>query len=739
MELFSSAASPGFEPLAARMRPRTLNEYVGQEHIIGPGRLLRRAIKADQITSVIFYGPPGTGKTTLARVIANTTKSNFVTINAVLAGVKEIRETVKKAQDYRVAYDQKTILFVDEVHRWNKAQQDALLPWVENGTIILIGATIENPYFEVNRALLSRSRIFQLKPLTAFDLRRIVRMTFCDTERGYGKFTVICDDDALDHLIHVANGDARSLLNALELAVETTPELFPPPDGETIHITLEIAEQSIQKKAVLYDKEGDYHFDTASAFIKSLRGSDPDAALYWCAKMVHAGEDPRFIFRRMLIFACEDVGMADPTALTITEAAAASFDRVGMPEGRFHLAHAVLYLSTCPKSHSAFGFFDAIDTVSNEADMDVPNHLKDSNRDKNAFGHGKGYLYPHAYRDHWVAQQYLPDSLKGSVFYRPGETGYEAAIKTLLNRRREAQLAAVTGQASPEVLTFSPPDRTRDVWFERAASTRSVMLGDIRDEIFSGIPFRRHETVLVLSCKDGLLLWEALRKVPEGGVVGIVARDEERKSLEHYAGSFAEFEKPILVTGDIETVAFGGPDGDTDITQFDAIVGRNTLTGRTDKQITVNRYHSLLSGGGKISIAEIIPSRTQRLSGLEELLPLGEKLLAAMRTVEDEVYHSPDNPIVNWTEDDLYSLFRDMKFRDIEKKRKTYREERYIREKDIERWFRTDGGERTGYGTALKKILTDSEFEDMVAGMKRELGETSVVWKHTVAFLRAVK
>lgn len=391
------------------MRPRTLNEFVGQDHIIAPGRLLRRAIEADQLSSLIVFGPPGTGKTTLARIIANTTRAHFIAINAVLSLVKEIRLAIETAQEKRNKDKQRTILFIDEVHRFNKAQQDALLPWVENGTVILIGATTENPYFEVNKALVSRSRIFQLKSLDDNDLRQVVQLALTDTERGYGKLIVKVEPEAIDHLVNVANGDARSLLNALELAVETTPA----DAAGVIHVTLAVAEESIQQRAVLYDKEGDAHFDTISAFIKSVRGSDPDAALYWLAKMVYAGEDPRFILRRLLILACEDIGLADPQAVVVINACASAFDRVGMPEGRYHLAEATLYLATTPKSNSTMGFFDALAAVEKENVADVPSHLKDASRDKKGFGHGEGYLYPHAYRDHWVAQQYLPASMQG--------------------------------------------------------------------------------------------------------------------------------------------------------------------------------------------------------------------------------------------------------------------------------------------------------------------------------------
>jgi putative ATPase len=427
-DLFQEAAQryrAAKAPLADRMRPRTLDQFVGQAHILGKGKLLRRAIEADRVTSVIFFGPPGSGKTTLARIIANTTKAHFTSMNAVLSGVKDIREAISAAKERLALHQQRTILFVDEVHRFNKAQQDALLPHVENGTVIFIGATTENPYFEVNKALVSRSRIFELRTLDEDALRQVVRQALADAERGYGQKDVQIDDDALNHLISTANGDARSLLNALELAAETTE---PDDDDGIIHIDLAVAEDSIQRRAVLYDKEGDAHFDTISAFIKSLRGSDPDAALYWMARMVYAGEDPRFIIRRMLIFAAEDVGLADPRALQIAQATATGFEYVGMPEGQFLLAECCLYLATAPKSNTLFSYFDALHHVEQEQTEDMPNAIKDASRDKQGLGHGKGYKYPHAYRDHYVSEQYLPAAMQGTYFYQPGNLGYEKTI-----------------------------------------------------------------------------------------------------------------------------------------------------------------------------------------------------------------------------------------------------------------------------------------------------------------------
>ncbi len=438
-DLFDHAMQERMEdeaPLAARMRPRTLDEFVGQQHIIGPGKLLRRAIQADRLfSSILFYGPPGTGKTTLARLIAQHSQAHFEAISAVLAGVGELREVIAKARERRKMYRARTILFVDEVHRWNKAQQDALLPHVENGMITLIGATTENPYFEVIRALVSRSRIFELEPLNEEDLITLFERALIDPERGYGRKNVQVAPEARSHLIDLSNGDARNLLNALELAVESTP-----PDEEgVIHISLEVAEELIQKRALHYDKMGDAHYDTISAFIKSVRGSDPDAALYWLSKMLTAGEDPRFILRRLIILAGEDVGLADPMGLVVANSAAQAFEFIGLPEGVFPIVEATLYLSTAPKSNSATQFFAIQELLQKEGVGQVPVHLMDSSRDAKGFGHGKGYRYPHSFPGHFTPQQYLPTELLGKHFYQPSDQGYEAQVAERLEKWRAAQ------------------------------------------------------------------------------------------------------------------------------------------------------------------------------------------------------------------------------------------------------------------------------------------------------------
>ncbi|MFP3854372.1 MAG: AAA family ATPase [Anaerolineales bacterium] len=443
MDLFDHALEKRMSheaPLAARMRPRTLDEFVGQDHIVGEGRLLRRAIQADRLfSSILLWGPPGSGKTTLASIIANSTKSHFETISAVMAGKAQLREVIAEARERRKLYQTRTLLFVDEVHRWNKAQQDALLPHVEKGLITLIGATTENPYFEVIGALVSRSRVFQLRPLSDEQVGRILDHALADGARGYGDRPVNLTEDARQHLVRVAGGDARNALNALELAVESTP----PDDQGMVQISLEVAQESIQRRAVLYDKDGDAHYDTTSAFIKSVRGSDPDAALYWLAKMLYAGEDPRFILRRLLILASEDIGMADPMGLVVAAAATQSFEFIGLPEGVYPLVHATLYLSTAPKSNSAGAYFKAYQLIEREGLIEVPDHLKDSNRDAEALGHGKGYIYPHAHPGHHIGQQYLPEGVLSTYFYDPSEEGYESQVKDRLARWRQAQRKAL--------------------------------------------------------------------------------------------------------------------------------------------------------------------------------------------------------------------------------------------------------------------------------------------------------
>ena len=430
MDLFDYMRANTMEkesPLASRMRPTTLDEVVGQKHIIGKDKLLYRAIKADKLGSVIFYGPPGTGKTTLAKVIANTTSARFEQINATVAGKKDMEEIVKNAKDSIGMYGQKTILFVDEIHRFNKSQQDYLLPFVEDGTITLIGATTENPYFEVNNALLSRSRIFELKPLEKQDIRELVMRAVYDTEKGMGTYGADITDEAADFLADVANGDARAALNAVELGILTTDKS----DDGKIHITIDVAAECIQKRVVRYDHDGDNHYDTISAFIKSMRGSDPDAAVYYLARMLYAGEDVTFIARRIMICASEDVGNADPNALVVAVSAAQAVERIGMPESQIILSQAAAYVATAPKSNAAYmGIAKAMKTVADTRTMPVPAHLQDRHyKGAEKLGHGLGYKYAHDYPNHYVTQQYLPDGMEGMRFYEPSENGYEKKIK----------------------------------------------------------------------------------------------------------------------------------------------------------------------------------------------------------------------------------------------------------------------------------------------------------------------
>lgn len=423
-------------PLASRMRPTTLEEVVGQEHIIGKDKLLYRAIRADKLSSIIFYGPPGTGKTTLAKVIANTTSAVFTQLNATSAGKKDMEEVVGQAKNNRGMYGKKTILFIDEIHRFNKGQQDYLLPFVEDGTVILVGATTENPYFEVNGALLSRSIIFELKPLSKENIRTLLRRAVTDREKGMGSYGALLDEDAEEFLADVANGDARAALTAIELGVLTTE---PDASDGKIHITLAVAQECIQKRVLKYDKNGDNHYDTISAFIKSMRGSDPDAAVYYLARMLYAGEDVKFIARRMMICASEDVGNADPQALQVATAAALAVERVGMPEAQIILSQAVSYIASAPKSNAACVAIDrAMDTVARTKTPPVPAHLQDAHyKSSEKLGRGAGYKYAHAYPHHYAPQQYLPDALKNEVFYEPSDNGYEQTIRTYLDHVKQ--------------------------------------------------------------------------------------------------------------------------------------------------------------------------------------------------------------------------------------------------------------------------------------------------------------
>ena len=714
MELFSHQANKQISkgsPLAARMRPRTLDEYIGQSHILATGRLLRRAIQADQLSSLIFYGPPGTGKTTLASVIANTTKSRFETLNAVLSGVKEIREVIQRAGDALNLYQKRTILFVDEVHRWNKKQQDALLPWVENGTIVLIGATTENPFFSVNKALLSRSRVFQLKPLTEADLRGIIDQALND-ERGYASEKVFIEPKAVDHLVQVANGDARAVLNAIELAVETAII----DETGLKKVSLHDAEESIQQRAVLYDKEGDCHFDTVSAFIKSIRGSDPDATLYWMAKMVYAGEDPRYIFRRMIISSVEDIGMADPQAMVYVQAAADSFDRIGLPEGNFLLANAALYLATAPKSNSALAFFDALKTVREQADSDVPNHLRDAARDKEGFGHGAGYQYPHAYQDHWVEQQYLPNSLQGRVFYNPGKLGYEKEIAADVNRRREEQLAMMNSGAPidvpPEILTFSPVNKEFDRWVQRTVTNSAESLKAIRSTVFSDLKIQRHHRILVVNDDSGLLTWESLRSTPEGGTWCLVSSKKTAEFLQGQAKSFHDDQEISLNLPHIEVF---DPEKfelklEKDL-KFEQIILRNFigLNSKTTLLDNIGKIELLLEKGGNLALAEILPRYSSRPSSFINWSET--ELFKLVSKAEDQIYLNDSSNRQRLTEEIIETVFTESNFKQNASQLIKSGRMLKVTEQLMAQWFSLQN--ENSYASTLKQFISADQLESV--------------------------
>ena len=627
------------------------------------------------------------------------------------------------------------------MHRFNKAQQDALLPHVENGTIILIGATTENPYFAVNRALTSRSRIFQLRSLDDADLHAIAEQALGDAERGYGGRCVSVQADAMAHLVKVANGDARGVLNALELAVETTP---PQVDGRVV-IDMQVAEESIQQRAVLYDKEGDYHYDTISAFIKSLRGSDPDAAMYWLAKMVYAGEDPRFLFRRMLIFASEDVGLADPHAVAVTLGCATAFDRVGLPEGRFPLAQAALYLATAPKSNSVFAFFDALGVIESEREGEVPTHLKDASRDARQFGHGEGYLYPHAYRDHWVAQQYLPAHMQGKVFYEPGELGYEQGIRRQVVAHREAQLEAmldIDGAGGGEVFTYSEAGGAHDRWLQRTVSRVGEHLGVLRDRLLDAAGLQRHHLVLDANAHTGLLTWEALRRVPEGGVWSLTPDARSAEAVRQQADRLPELRRPRLLAGGLrELPALLKACGD----------GRGALRCRRGPQPP---GRAAGQGGGVRRAARLPAGYGPAVPGRGRAAPRATPLGAGRSVAAGRGTHRPPPwrprtpptvpPTTRWSTGTPPTWRRSCASAGFELPAplgvETRDEERRITEETLARWFDaqpdvTHG--RPSYARHLLKSLSAAEVARVEACYRQQLRDRIVPWRTAWVYVTA--
>lgn len=719
-------------PLAARMRPRTLADYFGQDHILGPGRLLRRAIEADNISSLIFYGPPGTGKTTLAKIIANTTRSDFISMNAVLSGVKEIKEAIVRANESLKFDSRKSILFIDEVHRFNKAQQDALLPHVENGTVVLIGATTENPYFEVNKALVSRSRIFQLKPLTDSDLFQILHAAIQDKERGFGNLSVGIDDDAAEHFVQVSSGDARSLLNALELAVNSTPG-----DNQgKIHITRQVAEESIQQKAVLYDKDGDAHYDTISAFIKSLRGSDPDAALYWMARMIYAGEDPRYIFRRMLILAAEDVGLADPSALSVVMAASQAYDYVGLPEGQFHLSQAALYLATCPKSNSTLSYFDALKSIQEEKVDDIPNPLKDGSRDKEGFGHGVGYKYPHAFQDHWVEQQYLPTVLQGRKFYQPGKLGYEGKMSALIEKRRELQLATLfegvdtfSDDTNWSNIHFLNKDQASTAWKNRAEGEQTTFLEAIQKLIVKALDMKPDDLVLDLQFGSGLFTWEFSRMVHHQSVYTILHGKDEMQLFENMSTDKSQCDhvfslkkksnelKDLIALAEIKGVS------------FDKILGFKTFN-KWNQSSFVSDLMAVMKKG-RIVLFEYIPNLVQRPLDYLKSVPTPN----SWKNAENKIFEDILDDEKNWSEKSIVKAFQEKQNCQVRLQLIPHTENIVFNKNIYQRLFQTSESNKLSYVQRMGKYLSQKDIIEMQKLFEENVVGVKTTWLSTYALL----
>ncbi len=753
MDLFTNARRAEMEreaPLAARMRPRTLDDLVGQQEIVGPGRLLRRAIESDRLfSSIILWGPPGTGKTSLAMVIAQRTQAHFEPLSAVLSGVADIRRVIAEAKERRAMHGQRTILLVDEIHRFNKAQQDALLPHVENGTVTLIGATTENPYFEVNKALVSRSRVFQMRPLDEADLTTLLGRALADPERGYGGRKIAVEAEALTHLARMAGGDARVAYNALELAVESTPA----DSAGVVRIDLGVAQESIQRRAILYDRDGDAHYDTISAFIKSVRGSDPDAALYWLAKMIYAGEDPRFIMRRLLILAAEDIGLADPQGVVVAAACSQALEWVGLPEAQYHLAAATLYLATTAKSNSCGAYWKALAEVEAEGKVEVPRHLQDASRDAEDLGHGDGYEYPHAHRGHWLPQQYLPDSLQGRFYYEPSDQGYEARIRGEVMRRREATMAALaeaesrflpsSTEESPGKGEVTPPRRggppAQNRWLERALSSVGGHLAEVRDLLMALAELERHELVLDLNPGTGLLTWEAVRRAPVGGVWALAAGAREAAVLMRQAEHLDSLGRPVVLEGDLEALSsLVAAQGQGEV-RFDVALGRNVLTRRADWPAAARAAGSVLRSGGRLVLAESVPRHGQRLYRLVEPNLLGKDLWARLQEAEEAVYADPNDPALRWDAADLGAALEAAGYAHVrvEARRHTYQQR--ISHELLAQWF--DAGtraSRSSYAECISQLLEPHGVATVRRVFMEQLRERSVDWTSTVVYARAV-